>query len=328
MKQKLIVALSAILLLAALLLIARDLFKKPALLENPASYIDDFKALKYIDSTLIGYQRINVIQSDIEKASGLAVNSRGQLFVCGEKELAIFNHSGSKTAVFPLDTAANCIAATEQHIYLGQGSSIGVYNMEGSKHISWRTYNSDSYITSLVTTDENIFAADAVNKLVLAFSPGGSIIKEIGRKDTVNGVDGFLIPSMYFDLAAGSYNDIWIVNPGRLRVENYSSTGALRSIMWEERPENNGFTGCCNPAHFTLLPNGDFITYEKGVDKLKHFNIMGNFVCFVAGAGYFKGDADFGISGNLVKDLVSDSKGLVYILDYYGQINIFRKKDL
>ncbi len=87
------------------------------------------------------------------------------------------------------------------------------------------------------------------------------------------------------------------------------------------------FTGCCNPAHFALLPDGSFVTYEKGNDKIKVFDHTGKFHAFVAGAGSFKGNPDFLLGrNNLVKDIATDQSGRIYILDAYNRINIFKKK--
>jgi hypothetical protein len=78
-----------------------------------------------------------------------------------------------------------------------------------------------------------------------------------------------------------------------------------------------------------LLPDGSFVTYEKGVDKVKVFDPAGQFKSFVAGAGSFKGETDFqlGPYKNLVKDLATDKTGLVYILDAYDRICILKKSD-
>ena len=102
----------------------------------------------------------------------------------------------------------------------------------------------------------------------------------------------------------------------------------LFQLSWgNESFEDNGFSGCCNPAHFDILPNGSFVTYEKGIDKIKLFDPTGSFICFVAGTGSFKGNADSLIgSVNLVKDIAAASDGNIYVLDAFNQISVFKKK--
>jgi hypothetical protein len=88
-----------------------------------------------------------------------------------------------------------------------------------------------------------------------------------------------------------------------------------------------GFAGCCNPVHLAILPNGNFITYEKGLDRIKIYGPTGNFECVVAGPGSFKGKSDFHCSqATLVNDMASDPEGNIYVLDAYNLVRIYARK--
>jgi hypothetical protein len=103
----------------------------------------------------------------------------------------------------------------------------------------------------------------------------------------------------------------------------------MQSAWGKPSSENDGFTGCCNPAHMAILPDGSFVTYEKGTDKIKVFDPTGSFLCLVGGAGSFKGKSDFQLGNiNLVKDIATGTDGSIYVLDCYNRINVFKKKDI
>lgn len=326
MRQKLIIGFSVLLLLLAVILIAYDLFHESPTKTTPNTLTKQNNTLKEIDPKLIGYKQITTIETHIENTKGIAIDQNGQIFVCSHKQVVSYNKSGKKLIAFDIDSSAHCIEIKNNAIYLGIGTYISHYSIDGELVQKFKPYNDKSYITSLSTDANYIYAADAINKIVLKYSINGEFIEELGTKDTLRRKKGFIVPSLYFDVEAGGFNDIWVANPGYLRLENFSSTGSLRSMWGEASYENEGFPGCCNPSHFSILPDGSFVTYEKGLDKIKIFNPAGQFKCIVAGAGSFKGDADFLLGRkNLVDDLDTDKNGLIYILDAYNRICIFKE---
>jgi len=326
MKQKIIIGFSVTLLLTAVFLIARDLFHTPSSQASTACCGDDLSAMKRIDTARIGYIRTRVIETGMNDLSGIAISESSEIYVCGNSEVTAFDSTGNKILSFTIDSAATCIALNENNVYLGSGPHILHYNHTTKKTNRWKPYLSSGYITSLSTREGFVYAADAGSKRVLKYDNEGTLVQEIGKKDSLTGAPGFVLPSMYFDLAFDAFDDLWVVDAGRLQLENYNEKGMLRASWDRTITSDNSFSGCCNPAHMTILPDGRFVTYEKGIDKIKVFDPMGRFVCFVAGAGYFRGNADFQIgNNNLVKDLASDATGIIYILDAYNRINIFRK---
>lgn len=323
MKQKLIIGLSFVLLVFAVILIGRDLFR-----QSPSSstvyFNDDELSLKRIDSAKIGYYNSLAIETGLKDLSGIAL-SGNHIFICGNKEVAIFDTTGKRTAGFPTDSVNTSIAAYGNTIYVAAGPSVTGFDWSGNKKLLLESNNKKGYITSIATTGQYVFVADAVSKIVLKFTAVGQLEQVIGQKDSITGAPGFIIPSAYFDITTGGFDDLWIVNPGRLKVENYTESGYLRTSWGTPSSEDNGFIGCCNPAHMALLQDGSFVTYEKGTDKVKLFDAAGRFKCYVGGAGSFRGKADFQLGrNNLVKDLTTDSQGNIYILDAWNRINIFK----
>ncbi len=80
------------------------------------------------------------------------------------------------------------------------------------------------------------------------------------------------------------------------------------------------FFGCCNPAHFAVLPDGRFVTSEKGIPRIKIYTAQGQFECVVAGPEQLAVDdsrmADPSEGADKrVFDVAVDRQGRVLVLD-------------
>jgi DNA-binding beta-propeller fold protein YncE len=325
MKQKIIIGFSVAMLLLAVFLIARDLFNPTTSQTSTVCCGDDVTAMKKIDTARIGYIRTRIIETGMNDLSGIAINEEAQVYVSGNRQVTAFDTMGTEILSFTIDSATTSIALDRDNVYLGSGPRILNYNLTTKKTDHWKSFRSSGYITSLTVHAGFVYAADAASKRVLKYNPEGELVLEIGKKDSLTGAPGFVLPSMYCDVAFDAFDALWVVDAGRLQLENYNQKGTLRSSWDRTVTPDNSFSGCCNPAHMAILPDGRFVTYEKGIDKIKVFDPSGRFVCFVAGAGYFRGNTDFQIgNNNLVKDLATDLSGNIYVLDAYNRINIFR----
>jgi len=91
------------------------------------------------------------------------------------------------------------------------------------------------------------------------------------------------VPSPYFDLAVAPDGQLRIVNPGLLRVETYTLDGRYVSSWGEPGMRIDRFCGCCNPVFFTLTAQGDVVTSEKGLARIKIHRADGSFLGVVAG---------------------------------------------
>jgi hypothetical protein len=326
MKQKITIGFSIILLLAVVYLISKDLFSPSgSKIENPCEYNID--KLKEIDTALICYKESAHFEPQIGKIKGLAVTENNNLIIAGTNQIAVFDINGKKISGFRTDSSAQCIACNGNSYYMGVGNHVEHYTAKGIKVKSWMPFSVKSYLTSIVVSKDEIIVADAGSKRVLKYNKDGVLLLEIGKKDKLKSPEGFVVPSMYLDVSIGAFNDLWVANPGKHRIENYAASGEMISSWGIASMQPEGFAGCCNPVHFAMLPNGNFVTYEKGLDRIKIYDPTGKFVCVVAGPGNFKGKSDFHCSqATLVNDMATDSKGNIYVLDAYDIVRVFSLK--
>ena len=175
--------------------------------------------------------------------------------------------------------------------------------------------------TSIAIEGDYIYVADAGRRIVLQFNKKGKLNNQIGAENKAMGIKGFIVPSANFDIISGDDNSIWAVNPGLHQIENFTSDGRLRSSWKASAIGIEGFSGCCNPSHIALLPNGDFVTAEKNIVRVKVYDATGKFKCVVATPQQFAEDAK-------ILDIATDSEGKIYVLDSKTKgVRVFVKKD-
>ncbi len=83
----------------------------------------------------------------------------------------------------------------------------------------------------------------------------------------------------------------------------------------------DGFCGCCNPVNFAVLPDGGFVTCEKGLPRVKIHDADGVFASVVAGPEGFAENWRVCILNALSNcqtgglDVAVDSMGRILVLD-------------
>jgi len=286
---------------------------------NPYEYKLD--NLKHIDPDIITYHEVRQIKPDMNTPIAIAIDKNDQVYVSGKNKVIIYNKDGNIISSFNIDSTAYCINInTRGDILLGMFDHIEIRNYLGEIIAVWEAINEKSVITSIATNNELVFVADAGNKVIYQYKLSGQLINEIGKKDTLKGSPGFVIPSPYFDLLVGNHGKLWVVNPGRHAFENYNFEGELISTWERTSMQLEGFSGCCNPSHIAILSNGSFVTSEKGLERVKIHLPSGEFESVVAGPESFE-EVTKGL------DLAVDSNDKIYVLDpVKKQIRIFEKK--
>ncbi|MCK5241284.1 hypothetical protein KAR34_02420 [bacterium] len=287
--------------------------------ENPYAYnIDQFKKVK---PSRITHQELNPILFQDALPKCVTLTKDDVLLVATDKKLHIFNSDKTASASFALKQQPHSLAAlTSEAIYVAYQDHIEVYTYKGKLKQTWNTLGEKAFITGMAANTSHVVVADYGHKQLWLFDTQGRLKRFIGLKSGHRHAEGFKIPSPYFDVNFGANGTIWAVNPGLHRLENYALDGTLKSYWGKPGMNLDGFAGCCNPTHFTLLPNGQFITVEKGLVRIKVYTKTGAFSSVVAPPDAFQE----GLTG---VGLATDSQGRIYVVDRFKkQVRIFVKK--
>ena len=262
---------------------------------DPSGDADDgLTKLRKIDPALIQYRQTAEIPAAMQEVRALAVAPRsvvpdGRVYVAGDQAIHVFGPDGEKRAEIPLGGQPTCLAvggsahAPPGRVYVGMRDHVEVLNTEGTPETAWDGLGEKALLTSLAVAEQDVFVADAGNKVVWRYDTSGKRRGRIGQRDVRRGIPGFVIPSPYFDVAVAPDGLLRVVNPGALRIEAYTFDGDLERFWGKGAATLEGFFGCCNPAHFAIFGDGRFVTAEKGVPRVKVYGPEGEFICVVAG---------------------------------------------
>ena len=326
MRESLNVAKYVFIALGVVAFIAGFLFKEGKIgkraaipRETPLIKLDSY--LKPVDPAVIGYKEIDRIDLALKKPTAMAVSDADIVSVAGDSQILIFKNKDKKFLKIFIDAPAGCMTfAPNGQLFIGMTDHVQVFSDAGENLGSWGKFNDAASLTSIAATGDDVFAADAGNKIIWHCAPDGTVLGKIGERDVAREKYGFFIPGPFFDVAIGYEGLLWAVNPGRLALENYAFDGSLRSSWSKISVDVDGFCGCCNPTHMAILPDGAFVTAEKGIPRVKIHDQTGALRTVVAAPTSFAEDA-------IIADIAIDSQQRILVLDQTARaVRIFAKK--
>jgi len=300
-----------------------------------SEFVYDTNGLGEFDPALILYKEsTEPISTGFNQSHGIAVGPGGDIFVAGDKAVRVFDRRGVKKNEIALSDEPLCVtAAGDGRVYVGMRDHIEVFDSGLKRAALWAGLGDRAVLTSIAVCKNDVFAADAGNRIVLHYDTSGKLINKIGRKDPERNIPGFVIPSAYFDVAVGPDGLLRVADTGRRAIEAYTFDGDLEFSWGEFSMGIEGFCGCCNPANFTMLPDGSFVTSEKGLIRVKIYDPDGKFVAVVAGpqqlmeTGIDKLGMFSSESAMRGFDVAVDANGRVLVLDTIkNTIRIFTRK--
>jgi len=240
-----------------------------------------------IDPALVLCKQVQEVPIELEEPRAVAVGPDDRIYIAGDKAVVAVSSEGAPGARIDLEDAPRCLTLTTAEkgspLYVGMKDHVEVYDASGSRLAAWPGFGAKALLTSIAVGESDVFVADAGNRIVWRCDPSGKVVKQIGKRDEDRHIRGFVIPSPYFDLAVTPDGLVRVVNPGMHRVEGYTVDGDLEVFWGKPSLAIEGFCGCCNPANFAVLPDGSFVTVEKGVPRVKIYDPEGQFVGVVAG---------------------------------------------
>lgn len=284
---------------------------------NPFAY--DLNDFKNVPEELIHFKESKNFKLGFEVPASLTIED-DKLYVSGDNKLQIIGISGKLQFELNLPGKPQTVEVSKEIIYVSVDNQIFVYNKNGDLLKEWEPLGENSLITAIAAFENNVFVADAGKRKVIRYSLQGEILAEFDGKADEGVIHGFIIPSPFFDLDINGDGDLWVVNPGLHALENYTEDGNLREHWNNTTMQTEGFSGCCNPAQFTFLPDGRFVTSEKGLVRIKTYKPSGEFDGVVAAPDKFKDEGE-------APDIAADSQGNIYALDLDKKmIRVFEPK--
>ena len=304
----------------------------------PESFRYDIDQYEKIDPAMVQYRQTAAIPIAMEEPRAVAIGADDRILVAGDKAVQIFSSDGKKLKDISLEQEPYCLAvshaeqASPGRLYVGMKDHVEVYDDHDKRQGVWPQTGPRARLTSIALSEEDVFVADAGSLVVWRYDPEGKVLGRIGKRDPSRGIDGFVVPSPYFDVAVAPDGLLRVANPGAHRVEAYTFDGHHELSWGKAGAAVADFCGCCGPSNIALLHDGRVVTAEKGIPRVKVYNASGEFECVVAGPDI--------LAPNLVAaietcdehqrhpvDLAVDSRERILVLDPAAkQLRIFAHK--
>lgn len=290
--------------------------------DNVPAQSEDSAAEEPFTST-VTYRLAATQSPGLDGLQGIAVDAAGRIYLAHAGGVAVLDAQWRRTAELPTTGVAVAVAVNEDgRVFVACRQQVVVFGPKGEKLASWGTPGQGrgelGLVTGMATSGNNVWLADAGNRVVHRFDTTGDFVAEFGLRDAETGAPGILCPSPYLDCAVEADGSLWTANPGRWRVEHYDLNGRLVEAWGRQGPGPRAFQGCCNPTNVCLLAGGGFVTSEKGIPRVKVHAADGE-VLAVMGKEFFAEHS----SG---MDLAADAAGRIYVVDpERGQVLVFEK---
>ncbi len=254
-----------------------------------------------------------IFKPGLGELASVAVSDNGSILLGGESFVACYDPQFNLLWEYKTQMPATALASAGNNVYAAVEATIQVLNMKGEKIGEWGPFEANSMITSLTSNELYVAFADAANKEVFILDKKGALKSLIGGTE-----EPFIIPSAYFDVALNSESVLFVANTGNRRIERRNIDGKLLSFFGQPGTDPGSFCGCCNPAHFALIPGG-FVTAEKGLNRIKILDNKGDFVEFVSSVNNFVPP--------LPLDLASPDGSVIYGANPAdSQVYVFKRK--
>ncbi|MCS6775094.1 MAG: hypothetical protein RMJ43_11990 [Chloroherpetonaceae bacterium] len=269
----------------------------------------EYESLRRVPPERIGYRQVAQWFLRLQEPRGIALAPDGGLYAVGDRLLVRLAPDGSLRESYSLDAEPTCVTcAPDGLLYLGLTDRVGVYTPQGHRVALWDPHAERSLLTAIAVGDREVYVADAGSRVVLRCDLEGRVRSRIGARDDTRGYSGLILPSPHLDVVIAPDGQVLVSNPGQHRIETHTPEGRFVSAWGRPGSSLDAFCGCCNPTDFALLPDGRFVTCEKGIPRVKVYSAQGVFESVVAPPEVFP-------SHTLGLDLAAGRDGSISVLD-------------
>lgn len=258
---------------------------------------------------------IKELEVHIGKLTSVTLTDNDKVICAGDSFIASYDTSLSLDWDKSLKESVWALAAAGDTIFAATREKILLFNQSGQLMDEWGPYDDEAIITSVTANSDYVAFADAGNQLVFVVNINGALKSIVGHPG-----NQFIIPSAYFDVHLTRNDTLVIANTGKRSIEFRTIDGKLVRAIGKEGDELEYFCGCCNPSHFSFAPDGNIVTAEKGINRIKIIRSTGELVEPVAQPSHFM--------ASIPVDLAVSNEGVIYAANSKdSKIYVFKRND-
>jgi hypothetical protein len=284
---------------------------KPAL---DSRFTYDVSQFTHTDPAQLLYTEATAIPTGFTDPKCLAIGPGDTILIGGDQAVKTLDRTGQLQSTIPLNAKPLALHATGTRTCVALKDHLEIFEPTGKPVAKTDAIGEKTYLTGVADAGETIFLADAGHREIIRCDSTGKVLGRFGKP-------GFVVPSPYFHVMLGSDGLLWVNNPGRHQIEAYTLDGKFELGWGAVGMAMENFCGCCNPVYFTRRPDGKFVTSEKGLNRIKIYDVKGNFEGVVAGPDHLVKDLELAKKAcancqiGFGFDVACDSTGRVLALD-------------
>lgn len=296
---------------------------------NPFAY--DLSRFSHTDPKLIAWEEVSRRVCPVKDARRLAIGPGDVVHIAAGNYLIRWSATGTHPDI-DFGTQVTALAvADDGTVVVALRNRVTFLDPAGARRDTWEIGSPKSWFSGLAVTEHDVWIADAGERVIWHHDRTGKRLGRIGAKDAERNIPGFVVPSPFLDVRLHPDGLLRVNNPGRHRVEAYTTGGDLELVWGQPSAGIAGFCGCCNPISLASLPDGRTVTCEKGLPRVKIYAADGTFESVVAGTETFQDNQRLCANpsdctrGGL--DVAVDGQARIHILDRVtGEVRVMRPK--
>lgn len=239
---------------------------------------------------------------------------KDQIYACDSSSVKVFDKDGKILYNWTAPSSPTCIAVDEKgFVYVaGSDGKISKFSSDNSGKllISWGESGSgEGQIagpSGIAVYKDFVLVSDSKNRCVHKYKTDGKFQMDIGREKGKNGI--FSTCCGILDFCVDNKGDIYVANLGAHRVESCNIKGRNTRHWGKAGKSDEDFCGCCNPTNIAVAGNGNIITTEKTIPRVKIYSPRGRKLLAIMGVGAFDKSC-----ANM--DVAVDSNSNIYVVD-------------
>jgi hypothetical protein len=212
----------------------------------------------------------------------IAVGADDAIYALGDDEIRTYNSGGEYIRSWKVEPGAGCLeVGPDGSVYVGTLGRVDIYSARGehSGRLSVAGGEKPAAVTDIKVLDSEILVADATAKIIHRYDANG---KQLGIIGDQNKTGSFMLPNGWLDIDVDAYGTIWATDTGRHRVTGWVLDGSPVADFGKfgmQRPSD--FVGCCNPVNIAVAPDGNIVTAEKMISRVKVYDPEGTLLALI-----------------------------------------------
>ena len=217
-----------------------------------------------------------------ESLRGVAVGAGDQVHALGDNEIRVFGADGSLVRRWGVTATAVCLAVgPDGRVYVGGEGRVEIFERGGGRAggFTFGKAGETPSVSAIRVYKSDILVADASARIIRRFDPSGRQLGLIGDR---NKTKAFILPNGRMDLDVDGAGVVRATDTGRHQVSAWAIDGTpLGAFGKFGMSDPADFVGCCNPMNVATTPDGQVVTAEKMVARVKVYTPDGRLLAVI-----------------------------------------------